>query len=479
MRRVISGVLVGATLLAACREQASPGASASASARAATSSPVSKTAPPSASVAPARTAQIEALIERWRAAQNSGDFVAYEKLYANEFLGIKRVGMQTFRFDRKRWLLDRKAMLVHKPEVSIKGLRVVDLGKTVAARFEQTFASKSFRDVGTKLLVLLEEDGELKIGREEMLSSLVAAAGGVVEFPDFAFVVHQGGRPFALLEKREREPTAPIEYVDLESALSPIVDEQALPSARRGLAGREMVLYGEAGELCRTRVARVATLARAIPHFGQRQQWSGELGDPPAPRPVIARDLVELSASSGSYLALELSPTPSCAKARWARAADQSAPQLLTRRPATATETSVALAAFERLPIHATNQKAFELEAALKQKVPWYRFANARPTLNVFEGSGGKWIAVSAEAGHGCGEFRAEGWALFKDRGGELELESHESFQRAYFVPLAAFDADGDGSPEVLGSDLRLLQIRGGRYEIVLDANAPDFDCGC
>jgi CheY-like chemotaxis protein len=231
--------------------------------------------------------------------------------------------------------------------------------------------SKSFRDVGPKLLVLLEENGEL--------------------------------------------------------------EEQALPSARRGPTGREIELYGEAGELCRTRVARVATLARAIPHFGQRQQWSGELGDPPAPKSVIARDLVDLSASAGSYLALELSPNPSCAKARWARAADQTAPPLLARRAAKAAETSAALAAFERLPIHATKQKAFELEAASKQEMPWYRFGDARSTLTVFEASGGKWIAVSAEAGHACGEFRAEGWALFKDKSGELELESHESFQRTYF----------------------------------------------
>src|SRR5687767_4305008 len=113
MRRLISAALL---LLAACREQTSPGAatSASASAKAKSSSTVSKAAQPGASAAArVRTALIEALIERWRSAQSTGDLAAYEKLYAKEFVGIKRVGLQTFRFDRKRWLLDRKGMLVH------------------------------------------------------------------------------------------------------------------------------------------------------------------------------------------------------------------------------------------------------------------------------------------------------------------------------------------------------------------------------
>ncbi|HYJ10629.1 MAG TPA: nuclear transport factor 2 family protein [Polyangiaceae bacterium] len=437
-------------------------------------------APPGmASAVPARGAKLEAFVERWRSAQNSGDFEAYEKLYANRFVGIKRVGQQVFRFDRKRWLLDRKGMFAHKPEVTAKELTVVDLGKTAVARFEQTFASKSFKDVGTKQLVLLEEEGELRIGREEMLTSLVTAAAGVVGFPDFSFVVHHGGRAFALLERRDPEQGAAIEFVDFESALSPLKGEQALPSSRRGLAQRELTLHGESGEVCRTHVARVVSLSLAIPHFGQRQQWAGELGEPPTPKPEVARDLVELSGSAGSYLALELAANPACTKAQWARAADRPAPQLFTRRAATATETTSALAAFERLPVHSANQKRFVAEGGVDAKGPWYRFHDARPSVRVFEVTGRTWTSVSAEAGHGCAEYRGEGWALFETKADNLDLASHESHHRSYFAPHIAFDANGDGNPEFLANDLRLLQVRDGRYEIVLTVATPIFECGC
>ena len=99
--------------------------------------------------------------------------------------------------------------------------------------------------------------------------------------------------------------------------------------------------------------------------------------------------------------------------------------------------------------------------------------------VNAFEREQSKWTTVSAQVGHGCGDFMGEGWALFKNKPAALELASTESFHRSFFSPVSAFDADGDGSPEFLGSDLRLLQSRNRRYEIVLDASPPDFECGC
>src|SRR5262245_34495630 len=102
MRALLIWGWVSTTLLAACRAAASPGAATSASPSAKPPSSASAGAGPSASPTPAgsaapdRTAKIEALIERWRSAQNAGDFAEYEKLYAKQFVGIKRVGVQTF-----------------------------------------------------------------------------------------------------------------------------------------------------------------------------------------------------------------------------------------------------------------------------------------------------------------------------------------------------------------------------------------------
>lgn len=440
---------------------------------------MASTGPSAASNAPSPTAKLEPLLARWQSAQSRGDFETYERLYAKQFVGIKRVGAQTFRFDRRRWLVDRKGMLAHKPEVGVSGLSVTDSGKTLVARFEQTYSAKSFKDVGTKQLVLLEEDGELKIGREEMLTSLVTAAAGVVAFPDFAFVLHRGGRPFALLERREPEPRAALELVDHESALTRVSDEQALPESRRGLTGREISLYGESGEVCRNRVARVVTLALAVPHFGQSQHWAGQNGDAPTPKAEIARQLVEMADKAGSYLALELAPNPACSKALWARASERPAPVLFTRRGATAVEQRSVLSAFEHLPVHEENQQAFLQEGGTEAKGPWYLFHGGRPNVYVFESKARTWLSLSSEVGHGCGEYRREAWSLFESKAGQLALASHDAAHRSVFAPVAAFDADGDGSPELLSHNLRLAQIRDGRHDIVLEANIPVFACGC
>ena len=50
---------------------------------------------------------VQAVIDAWLAAQNGGDFAAYQALYADKMEGVKRVGPRTWRFDRKGWLADR------------------------------------------------------------------------------------------------------------------------------------------------------------------------------------------------------------------------------------------------------------------------------------------------------------------------------------------------------------------------------------
>jgi ketosteroid isomerase-like protein len=334
--------LVFWSLLAACREESSAGPAArrSADARASAAQAVAaqRSSAQPAALKSNRDAAIGELVEAWRAAQGSADFAAYETLYAKEFVGIKRVGLQIFRFDRNRWLVDRRGMFAHKPEVGVQGLEIRDLGQTAVVRFEQTYSSKSFRDVGTKQLVLLEQDGKLKIGREEMLTSLVTTPAGVVSFPDFAFVLHHGDKPYVLLGQHERKPGTKLEFVDFESVLS-VADTEAMPGARRELAGSSLVLFGEAGEVCRAKVQRLVVLSRATAHFGQRQAWRGDFGQTPMPKPQVARELAELAGKEGSYLAAELEPSAACKPARWARANDRLAPALLKKRNATAGET--------------------------------------------------------------------------------------------------------------------------------------------
>jgi ketosteroid isomerase-like protein len=468
--------LTAALLVCACRrEETASRAVRPAQSASPTPAPVASAPAERKAVDSTSEPAIRALLSRWLDAQNRADFGAYQALYAKEFLGIKRVGAQTFRFNRPRWLLDRQGMFSHSPKVTTREVAVIELGQTAVVRFEQTFESGTFRDVGQKQLTLVREGPGFAITREEMLTSFQTLPSGVPAFPEFAFVEDHEGRGFALLERSNLPPAQP-EFVDFELALSPVMEEQALPENRRTLTGRELTLYGEKGELCRTKVRRLVLAARAVPHEGQRQIWSGKGEEPAPPKAVIARALFELASVAGQNLALELEPNAACKGALYARAADQPPPGTFERRTPSAAERASALAAFKALPLYAKNQKAFELEG---NRGDWASFEGSKPEVSVFVGPGGNWLSVSAEAGHGCAEYRGEGFAFFRvEAGGKLELAS-DGGNASWFLPHAVVDVNGDGAPELLGLDYRLFQGSNGTFRPALDLSAPVFACGC
>lgn len=476
-RRWLAAVL----LLLACRREAAekrqaPAASALTSASGAPRAPSSSKASP-ASPRPTSEPAIRDLLARWLDAQNRADFAAYEPLYARKFVGIKRVGAQSFRFDRVRWLLDRKGMLSHSPKVAAANITVVDLSETAVVRFEQTFESGKFRDVGQKQLTIIHEGDKFVIGREEMLTSFQTLPRGVLAFPELALVEPHGPRSFVLLERSNLPPAQP-ELVDFELAVAPIADEAALPENRRGLAGRELALYGENGEACRVKVRRLVLAARAVPHDGQAEAWRGE-GEVPAPalpKAAIAHEVFELAGLDGRNLALELEPNPRCKSAFFARAADEPALESFQHRAVTPAEQKAALAAFQALPLYAKNQKAFEQTGG---HGPWTNSDGAEPVLDVFSGRSGTWLSVSSQVGHGCAEYNAQGFALFRVHpGGKLELAT-DGANSYWFLARAAVDANGDGVPEFIGLDMRVLQRLSGVFGLALDLAAPVFACGC
>jgi hypothetical protein len=478
MRVGVRHCLTVLLLLGSCRhEQAGSGKVNAALSAAASSLPT-----PSAALAEPASKSSDAgllvreLLSRWLEAQNHADFAAYESLYGKTFVGTKRVGVQAFRFNRARWLIDRKGMFSHALRVSVAQVAIVDLGQTAVLRFEQTFESDKFRDVGQKQLTLARDGARFSIVREEMLTSFQTAPAGVPAFAELAFVEQHAGRSFVLLERSSLPPVRP-EFVDLELSVSAIAGENALPEARRGLSGREVILYGEQGELCRVKAKRLVLAARAVPHEGQTQVWSGKSEEQPAPpKSVIARELFELAGSDGRNLALELETAPGCNGAFYARAADQPSLEVLTRRAPSAAERTAALAAFKALPLYAKNQEAFERDG---NHGDWASFEDAKPEMFVFTGRAGDWLSVSLEVGHGCAEYRGEGFALFRlQPGGKLELAS-DGGNGNWFVPRAVVDANGDGAPELLGFDLRLFQRVSGTFAQALDLSPPIFACGC
>lgn len=120
--------------------------------------------------------EVNAFMGEWFEAQNTGSYSKYAAMYSNNFVGIRRSGTRTRKFDHDAWLKDRKQMFKKKMIVSGGVLEIKPSGTTASVKFEQKWESGTYTDKGDKLLVLALEYGKLKIIREEMLSSKVISA---------------------------------------------------------------------------------------------------------------------------------------------------------------------------------------------------------------------------------------------------------------------------------------------------------------
>src|SRR5689334_18807496 len=96
--------------------------------------------PPSAPQPAADERDARALLDQWQAAQNSGDFASYERLYAARSYGEKRAGSRLSKFDREGWLADRKRMFERPMKVGVSDLQIKSSAGSTLLTFEQTFS---------------------------------------------------------------------------------------------------------------------------------------------------------------------------------------------------------------------------------------------------------------------------------------------------------------------------------------------------
>jgi hypothetical protein len=437
---------------------------------------------------------VRALVQRWLAAQNDGDFDAYEPLYAERFYGVKRSGARTYRFDRAGWLRDRERMFGKKMTVSAGAIDINAGPAQAIVRFQQTWASGAFKDVGLKQLVVVDESGELRIAREELLASELvgdgAAGDGGLPTTAFAFALDEG-TPFLVIARAGVEHEAPGEPTLLARGTPSVAVKAAaadrLPDAARAWTGREVVLVGALGPVCRGAVVAIEVLAGVEPHFGTLAEWDGTVGESRASPHRIAREVWRMAAGE-RWLVARVAPSEgACKGALWGRIDDQ---QLIPRLHDVSGDAALGVAAlrapvmtrFRALKAYKAIQRGFGDEVG--SKAPWDGYDGAEPRVAVFydDRTEARYAAVAATAGAGCGEFYAELWALFqivpRAGGSELVLLSDETAPGPLFMPEAVVDADADGIVEFVG-DGAVARLVGPTYRVVRRFAYPSFDCPC
>jgi hypothetical protein len=459
--------------LAACTPEASTPRPSSDSKSATPSVEPASAPPPTPSAAtPASSAALEAearaLLTSWEAAQDRGDFAAYEQLYAQRFTGVKRSGPRTRNFGRAGWLKDRQRMFAKPMQVDFRAESVVDQGATVAIVGSQSFHMAGYEDRGPKRFLLAREGAGLRIVREEMLASELGPA------PTLAarMVVDVAGGPLLVILGRATAAAAHGERAAVQAGYPSAVvyaagDGASAPAEAKDFLDKPVQLVG-AGGACSTRgkALRVAHIAYA--HFGQVAAWRGE--DPTLPR-FSADELSEQIRTHDAvgFWAVELENR--CVPEPLVAVPGGHPVQVIAKRALAAADQTALRARFSKLPsVRALD--AIERTQALEE-LTFTRFGSGQQEV------------ISAESISGCSAPVVH--ALFHSEFGEQDLgrAAKLGFGGDQGVPEhveAVADLDGDGQPEVIarsaiGADTWGVVDLSGRERVVL--SLPYFDCPC
>ena len=318
---------------------------------------------PSATPAPAAAphiprSQVESLLERWRAAQIRGDFKTYAALYHPAFGGTKRVGDKTFRFDRTRWLADRKKLFHRDVNVAVRDVRVVTGERTALVTFTQEWSAGAFRDVGPKRIEMLLSQGKFLITSEQMLESNVVQPEQTKDQPppeEVSLLLSLQGKYGAVLrvgavdtKGRARRISPPNETIDhfFEKDVSP-----AMTKPLEGWIGRTMNLY-EANKLACT--GRVTGFSAVGGILGSDEV---ELDTPAERKADAAWDWLP---NSAKHLVAIVEPENRQCKAQWARAAHLPAPAMFDKRDLLPEELTLARKNLVRTPAARWSQVRYE-----------------------------------------------------------------------------------------------------------------------
>jgi hypothetical protein len=375
--------------------------------------------PPSAKT----QAEARAVVDKWLAAQNQGDFAAYQSLYAQRFGGIRRSGPRTVRMNRERWMSDRARMFKKKMVVSIDKLAMRVSRARARIDFQQTWASGSYKDAGPKRLELTRERGAFKIAREEMLRSQLMGPP-----PPAATALHEDelllgyGHGLAIeFGRGECEGDVDTKSENGALSFSCKADESKLVDDVKEMKGKTVVMYDGDGTACEGTIGGFHLEGEGVfDHIPKDEDDEDEDMSSQADMILIAD--VE-GGCSGWYGHLKGATKPRA---------------LAVGKPSGAEEQS-AREALERSALW----KRLQSQASDSEDAPaWDTRARSRDVASIAWG-GGTWVTLSAIEPGGCGdEFSGAIWALVQldKKGRNPRLVSEEA---GYNELGAAFELGG------------------------------------
>ena len=395
-------------------------------------------------VAPADPPPVEitAFVDSWLAAQNQGDFRAYQALYAERFRGVRRTGERTVRMSRPTWMKERARMFETKTAVTAAAIDATTAGAVVYVRFHQSWASGQFKDEGAKELVLARNRaGKLEITREQMLSSLVLtrSAKSASQQQRLRFVVFGG---ILVGDSEASWGSGPLTREGPGSDVAQAVKISRLPADRAALLQHKFMLFGFGdAPPCAVQVTGFKLVGRPNPDWDTQKRWNN-LG--------TREKLREQWDNAEQHLLLATWEPASCT-GTWARDPALPVPPVAPARAANAQEQAQVVAALHKLESYKAVQethrnlhgKGHVEDRPPAQLIVWSMQITVR-------GQVVKLLAARLHNGEGCA-YGAALTALWQVRNDRLMLVKEWPDEQHMFT--AATDIDDDGAVDLLYVD--------------------------
>ncbi|MEZ4461105.1 MAG: nuclear transport factor 2 family protein [bacterium] len=419
-----------------------------------------------APVAPLTEHDAEEVFRGWVDAQNTGDFEKYSALYAPKFEGVKRVGAKTSRFDRKAWLEDRGRMFQKGQQVSAEEPKFVVSGDTAVVRFTQRWETKTFADVGPKVLVVAKSPSGVQIVREEMLKSNVLSARereldanrwAPVVLEEFV-VLDDQIKPEWLLDTHRLVGEQPM--IGALAVAETWVDVAKLPVTFKTLKARTFTVQGT--QECRATVQGFRVLARVTPHFGMVQDWQ----ERPSTKTSAHEIAAEIVALAGDQRVLVAKLDKACPGAIWAHSIADSSLEVFTQEQAETPPVDV-MEVIRKTPAF----DAIEKQAREFGRDGWFP---SEGTMKRFTAGKRVYGVIATKVGEGCGNFYAE-YSAVLDISGEPKLLYDNSM--GPFLDVQSIVASNNGVA-FFGTDHEAT-LKGDQLDVVLSWAAPYLDCPC
>ena len=422
--------------------------------------------------------KVDSVFQQWLNAQNQGKFDIYSSLYAQKFEGIKRSGVKVYNFDQSGWLKDRKRMFRKQMLVEASDINIKTYSSFGIVRFTQKWSSGSYSDKGPKVLHFYIENNQLKIGKEEMLSSSLLDDNGENINSDFNVYLFNDNNSMVVRRINNVEHLASEAFTNENFELAANPKTEDLEESDKALIGQIVKVYKKDGTFVEAKINSLQVVAKVIPHFGQAMMWEQEQ----ISEEQQNDEIWDMAIGAGMYLIANLDITTK--NAAFAIPLSNPEPIIYLKSSDKSDDNSV-LNKMSEMPIYKELQSEFESYEEGYEGISWIE-ANSEIAINYFTNpnSQGQYIIASINVGAGCGDFYGNLIAVYKKENNILSLmvsSNGLSIAEEYifgFNPIILVDIDLDGIPEIIGKD-RIFIFKDGEYIEFFNILEAYFDCPC